>query len=109
MKKSFDDYEYLKTNDEPFTCPVCRREVPLEFQEKHHLVPKSKKGKETIILCRSCGDQLHKLFTNKQLEKTYKTIEAILSNEKYETLLERRFSPPVPPACDERKWVVHKS
>lgn len=81
MKKSFDDYEYLKTNDEPFTCPVCRREVPLEFQEKHHLVPKSKKGKETIILCRSCGDQLHKLFTNKQLEKTYKTIEAILSNE----------------------------
>jgi hypothetical protein len=64
------------------SCTICRRLTPPEYQEKHHLVPKSRKGKETILVCRNCGDQLHKLFSNKEMERAYNTIEAILSDER---------------------------
>lgn len=60
-------------------CPICKRDVPNEYQEKHHLVPKCRKGKETITLCCNCGDMLHKIFTNKELEKEYNSLDKILS------------------------------
>ena len=63
-------------------CTICGRKVPPQFQEKHHLVPKSRKGKETILVCTNCGNQLHKLFTNKEMEKIYNTVEAIIGDER---------------------------
>lgn len=63
-------------------CPICKRKVPDEYQEKHHLVPKSKKGKETIIVCWACGDMIHQLFDNWQLTNVYNSLEMILMNEK---------------------------
>jgi len=65
---------------ENIICPVCKRNIPPCYQEKHHLIPKQKKGKETINLCCNCGDMLHKLFTNKELIKKYNTLEKILAN-----------------------------
>jgi len=63
--------------DEKFYCPICERLTPTNYIEKHHLVPKSKKGKETEQVCINCGDMVHKLFTNKELEKEYNSIEKI--------------------------------
>ena len=62
-------------------CPICDRITPDTYIEKHHLTPRSKHGKETIKLCCDCGDQLHKLFTNKELAKL-NTIELLLNNPK---------------------------
>jgi len=54
--------------------------MPLkEYAEKHHLTPKSKKGKITVWVCVDCGNQVHRLFTNKELEQTYHTLEALKS------------------------------
>jgi len=50
--------------------------------EKHHAKPKCRGGKEIIVMCRDCGDILHKLLTNKELDKSYCTVESLLSNEK---------------------------
>ena len=63
-------------------CELCKREV--EFLSRHHLIPKSRGGKggETIKLCLSCKDQIHRLFTNKELDKEYNTIEKLLATEK---------------------------
>lgn len=61
-------------------CPICDRTVSPEYVEGHHIVPKSKKGKEKVNVCCSCGDQIHMLFTNKELAKNYNTIEALLSD-----------------------------
>ncbi len=61
-------------------CSICKRTTPPEFKEKHHLVPRSKNGTETIDVCCNCGDQVHNLFTNKELEKEYNTLEALLGN-----------------------------
>ena len=74
---------YLMSNTIP--CSICSRIPPEENLEKHHLIPKSKKGKETIDVCSPCGDQLHQLFTNKEMETTYNTLESLLSSEKVQT------------------------
>ncbi len=63
--------------DMSIICPLCVRETPSERTVKHHLKPRSKKGKITTLLCRDCEKQIHKLFTNKELAKEYDTIEKL--------------------------------
>lgn len=67
---------------EEFHCPICNRVTPEKYREKHHLVPKCKKGKEVVIICKNCGQMLHQLFTIKFLEKELNTIEKIKNNDK---------------------------
>ena len=62
-------------------CPICTRDTPDCYQERHHLIPRCKKGKETVLVCKSCGDALHQLFTEKEMKKMYNTIAVILTNE----------------------------
>jgi len=64
-------------------CVICEREVPGErFLEKHHLIPKCGKGKDTVKVCVDCGDQIHVLFTEKELRDIYNTVEKLKSNER---------------------------
>lgn len=63
-------------------CQICQREVPDEYMEEHHLVPKVKGGKEKIDVCCPCGDQLHLLFTIRELKELYNSLEALLANER---------------------------
>jgi hypothetical protein len=46
----------------------------------HHLVPKSRGGRVTETICSSCHDAIHRTFTNKELERTFNTVEALLSH-----------------------------
>lgn len=61
-------------------CPICQRVVPDGLWEKHHLVPKSKEGKDTINLCKCCGDMVHKVISLNDLRDKYNTIELLLSH-----------------------------
>jgi len=68
-------------NEDPYIiCPICSRATIKRYQEKHHLEPKNKKS-DTVSVCCSCGDILHKLFTIQELGKKYNTLEKILANE----------------------------
>ena len=62
-------------------CPLCEREVPKVSD--HHLVPKSRGGKETLPICLDCHNAVHAFFTNKELEATYHTVDALLADEKF--------------------------
>lgn len=69
-------------NEEKLYCTLlCKREVP-ELTE-HHLVPKSRGGKETVSICRDCHRQIHALFENKILENDLNTIELLIANEEF--------------------------
>lgn len=66
-------------------CPICNRTPPTaEYIEKHHLTPRSAGGKsgKTVLICIDCGDQIHKLFTNKELKREYNTLEKLLTDPK---------------------------
>jgi len=74
--------------DENIYCSICKRGTPEKrYVEKHHLIPASRGGKhgKTILVCVDCGDQLHKLFTLKELKDEYNSLDAILSSEKVQT------------------------
>jgi len=73
-------------------CPICKREMPEDCQEEHHLIPRAickrqkyqglpqlKKENRTITICVDCGNQIHKLFTEKELADRYNTLEKIVS------------------------------
>lgn len=62
----------------PDPCPLCER--PNYFPTDHHLVPKSRGGRVTKTLCGSCHSAIHRTFTNKELERTYNTVEALLAH-----------------------------
>ena len=61
-------------------CALCGRELGTQWN-KHHLVPKSQKGKETINLHLVCHRQIHALFSEKELARHYHTIERLLEHE----------------------------
>ena len=73
------------------TCELCKRgEIETT---RHHLIPrtthKNKKTKKetehedrikTVPLCRPCHSQIHRIFTEKQLEREWNTIELLLTH-----------------------------
>jgi len=64
-----------------YNCPLCIRDVP--HASDHHLTPRSRGGKETLPICLDCHKSVHALFTNKELEAKYNTVEALLGDEKF--------------------------
>ncbi|MES5100966.1 HNH endonuclease [Agrobacterium sp. BA1120] len=66
---------------------MCERVIPEDQRDEHHLIPKSKGGKNTVCLHRICHDQIHSIFTDAQLAKTFSTIEAILEHPAAQTFV----------------------
>ena len=64
-------------------CPVCGREMIEDGASvnEHHLVPRSRGGKETTHLHRICHAKLHSRWTERELAERYSSIEAILADE----------------------------
>lgn len=58
-------------------CPLCDRPVPQSERDAHHLVPKSRGGAETVVLHRICHRQIHALFSLSELERQYRSVEAL--------------------------------
>ena len=61
-------------------CPLCNRPIPDSEKDAHHLVPKSKGGRQTQYLHRVCHRQIHALLTETELAKTYNHVEALLAH-----------------------------
>jgi 5-methylcytosine-specific restriction enzyme A len=55
-------------------CSLCEV-APAE--SKHHLIPKSRGGKDTEGLCNECHDQIHAVLTNKELMLQFNDIESL--------------------------------
>jgi len=66
-------------------CPLCER--PNLHPTDHHLVPKCRGGKDTLTLCRDCHRAVHEVFTNKELEKAYNTVESLMADERLRKMI----------------------
>ena len=70
--------EYLvKQNN----CLLCERELG-EKTSTHHLIPVLKGGRkgETVELHKICHDKIHSVFTERELQIKYNTIEKLLEH-----------------------------
>lgn len=68
-------------------CPLCGREIPESQKDAHHLIPKSKGGKATEYLHRICHRQIHALFNESELAKTYQTVDALLAHPEIQSFV----------------------
>lgn len=76
------------------TCPLCKRPlVDGPSIDKHHLIPKTFGGKDTVVLHKICHHKIHSVFTERELQHYYHTIERLLENEEIKKFV---------------KWVVKK-
>jgi 5-methylcytosine-specific restriction endonuclease McrA len=69
----------------PLLCPICER--PNYHPSDHHMVPRSRGGKSTETICADCHKSIHACFTNKELEETFHTVEALLTNEMFSGMI----------------------
>ncbi|MEM7728626.1 MAG: HNH endonuclease [Pseudomonadota bacterium] len=52
--------------DDEEVCPVCDRPLGRR-RERHHIVPKSKGGKDIVAVHPICHRKIHRVFTNAEL------------------------------------------
>lgn len=57
-------------------CPLCGRPLG-ERRERHHLVPRLKGGRETVLLHPICHRKIHSLFGEAELARRYASIAAL--------------------------------
>lgn len=63
-------------------CPLCQREmIEGPTIDDHHLIPKTFKGTETILIHKICHNKIHSVFTERELAKYFHTIERLLESE----------------------------
>lgn len=65
-------------------CLICGRELgKAKNLSKHHLIPKSKGGKNTptILIHNICHQKIHSVFTEKELRDEYHTVEKLISHD----------------------------
>lgn len=58
-------------------CPLCGRELGNVNIDRHHLVPKTYKGKEQFPIHKICHRKIHSAFTEKELMLRFHTWEAL--------------------------------
>ena len=66
--------------DRGLVCPLCERPIPPAQRDAHHLVPKSKGGRQTEFLHRVCHRQIHALLTETELARQYASVDALLAH-----------------------------
>lgn len=86
----------MSTSDKP--CELCGRQRPLTF---HHLIPRTchsnkwfKKNftrqdmvSRGIDVCRDCHSFVHQQFSEKQLGRSYNTLESLLDSQRVQRFL----------------------
>ncbi len=59
-------------------CPLCGRPLGDPSRaERHHLVPRSRGGRETVLLHPVCHRKIHSLFTEAEIARHYPSIAAL--------------------------------
>jgi hypothetical protein len=63
---------------QPAVCPLCGRPMNAgDIVDEHHLIPKSKGGREKFLVHKLCHKTIHATLTETQLARTYHTWEAL--------------------------------
>lgn len=70
------------------TCPLCGRPIPAAQRDAHHLVPKSKGGRDTVDLHRICHRQIHAVLTETELARHYRSVELLLAHPDLRSFVE---------------------
>ncbi len=57
-------------------CSLCGRNLVAPF-DKHHIVPKSKGGRQTVYLHKICHRKIHSLLSEAELKQVFNSIDKL--------------------------------
>jgi 5-methylcytosine-specific restriction endonuclease McrA len=69
-------------------CPLCGRPLGTVNIDRHHLVPKTFKGKDQYPVHKICHRKIHSVFTERELLRTWYTWEALREHEDIRAFIE---------------------
>jgi 5-methylcytosine-specific restriction endonuclease McrA len=69
-------------------CPLCGRPLGDENIDRHHLVPKSLKGREQFPIHKVCHRKIHATFSEKELLRSYHTWDALKRHDDIRCFIE---------------------
>jgi 5-methylcytosine-specific restriction endonuclease McrA len=69
-------------------CPLCGRPLGTENINRHHLVPKTFKGKEQFEIHKICHRKIHSVLSDRELLHTYHTWESLRAYPPIATFIE---------------------
>lgn len=69
-------------------CPLCGRVLGTINIDRHHLIPKTFKGKEQFPIHKICHRKIHSAFTERELLQTYHTWDALRAHEDIRNFIE---------------------
>ncbi len=88
-KQREDEAYFLRVHgNDSCLCPLCGRNIPDSQKDEHHLIPRSRNGKETTTLHRACHRQIHMLFTLSELAEQYNSAEALLEHSEMQKFVQ---------------------
>lgn len=61
-------------------CPLCGRLLGTVNIDRHHLIPRTFKGKEQFPIHKICHRKIHSAFTERELLQHYHTWDALRSD-----------------------------
>jgi hypothetical protein len=77
-KKAGEPDALATATEVPQACPLCSRPlVPGPSVDEHHLVPKSRAGRDKFLVHRVCHTKIHATLGEKELAQRYNTWEAL--------------------------------
>ncbi|WP_229411094.1 MULTISPECIES: hypothetical protein [unclassified Massilia] len=68
-------------------CPLCGRPLGTVNIDRHHLVPKTFKGKEQFPIHKICHRKIHATFSERELLRAYHTWEALQGHEDIQSFI----------------------
>ncbi len=71
----------MKLDSDEAMCPLCGRPLGTMNVDRHHLVPRTYKGKEQFPIHRICHRKIHSVLTERELRDHYHTWEALRRHE----------------------------
>jgi hypothetical protein len=77
----------MAADGEALACFLCGRPIGEKVQW-HHVVPKSRGGREKVPVHPICHRTIHATLTNKELERCYSTAEALRAHPKVAKFLQ---------------------
>lgn len=69
-------------------CPLCGRPLGALNIDRHHLIPRTFKGKEQFPIHRICHRKIHSALTERELLREYHTWEALKAHPEIRDFVE---------------------
>lgn len=75
------DYEPPQPPAADSPCPLCGRPLGTVNIDRHHLIPKSLKGREQFPIHKICHRKIHATFSERELLRAYHTWDALQGDD----------------------------